>query len=426
MGQIFVPRTSGAGRRPGSGDPIGAAWWYLRMLGLVHACRSTLDDEQFAQWQAHLCGLCLSLRDSRGQLSRAVTNTDAVLVSVLVEAQLPAGAARTTAGPCPLRGMRTAAVVPAGAAAARLGATASLTLAAAKAADVVGERTHGMAPGAFRARAAGAMRQPLRRAALADRSMAEAVGVVELLTDLSGQAELEARVRSGDPLAMVTAPTARACARVFATAAVVADRPVNEAPLRAIGAAFGELAHLLDAVDDLDEDRRRGAFNPVLVTGTPLPEVRRHCRALVRTIRERFDELELTDGRLARAVLVDGTRSAVHRAFGAGSTCATTRSAQPDPSPPRPDSPPHEAPDAPAPDAPMPDAPPKPPQPRPFLQALLPWIGVYCTGYACCADHENPCTGRQHSAGCGSCTGCDGCGSCCECGDCCCDCGCCD
>jgi len=84
------------------------------MFGVVHACRRTLDDELFTQWQAHLCGLCLQLRDSRGQLSRALTNTDAIALSVLTEAQQTGPTGRRTAGPCPLRGMRTAQVLPAG------------------------------------------------------------------------------------------------------------------------------------------------------------------------------------------------------------------------------------------------------------------------------------------------------------------------
>src|SRR6478736_239310 len=114
------------------------------MFGVVHACRQSLGDELIEQWRAHLCGLCLSLRDSRGQLSRALTNTDAVLLSVLVEAQQPAAPKRTGAGPCPLRGLRTAQVVPAAAVSVRLGATASLTIGPAKAGDAVAEREHGL------------------------------------------------------------------------------------------------------------------------------------------------------------------------------------------------------------------------------------------------------------------------------------------
>lgn len=410
------------------------------MFGVVHACQHTLDDELLAQWRAHLCGLCLSLRDSRGQLSRALTNTDAVMLSVLVEAQQTAPAARSTAGPCPLRGMRTAQVVPSNAVAARLGATASLTLAAAKAADVRAEREHHLAPITLRHRAVGAMAGSLRRGAVADAPMAVAVDALRVLDDISGQGELERGISTGDDVLLATGPSARAAAAIFVASSVVAERPENSAAMREIGDAFGSLAHLLDAVTDLDDDRRSGAFNPIDATGTPLPAVRQQCNQLVRRIRRAFESLTLTDGRLARALVVDGTHAAVHRAFDPqhDPACSTSPTSvhlghpgqlpPPTAAPGDPAVEPPAAPDTPIqwPGPPGPDAPPpgkEPPRP-PFWPSVLPWVGVYCTGYACCAAHDNPCTGRRHEAGCSGCDG--GCCDCCDCCDCCGDGCCCD
>ncbi len=418
------------------------------MFGVVHACRRTLDDELFAQWQAHLCGLCLQLRDSRGQLARALTNTDAIALSVLTEAQQAEPAGRRTAGPCPLRGMRTARVVPSGSAATRLGAAASLTLAAAKAQDLRAEQAHHLGLPTLRSRAGSALAQPLRRRALADEPMARAMHAPDALDRLARQGAVEAGIRSGDSILTVTAPTADATAEIFAASAMVAGRPENEPALREMGSAFGTLAHLLDAVTDLDDDRRTGSFNPITATGTPLEQVRRECRRLVHRIRRAFDRLVLTDGRLARALLVDGTHAALHRAFDPPpGACATTAAApasgqaaagQPGSAPPDPSAPAPPDPSAPGPGGPQwpgapgappnkpPAGPPEPPRP-PFWPNLLPWIAVYCTGYACCASHENPCTGKQHTAGCSGCDGsCCECGDCCDCcdGDCCCDCGC--
>ncbi len=395
------------------------------MFGVVHACRGTLDDELFTQWQAHLCGLCLQLRDSRGQLARALTNTDAIALSVLTEAQQAAPAGRRTAGPCPLRGMRTARVVPAGSASTRLGAAASLTLAAAKAQDLRAERAHHLGMPTLRGRAGSALADPLRRRALADRPMASVMHATDALDMLARQGRLEATVRPGDSVLAVTEPTARATAEIFAASAVVAGRPANEPALRELGSAFGSLAHLLDAVTDLEDDRRSGSFNPISATGTPMDQVRRECRRLVHRIREAFDRLSLTDGRLARALLVDGTHAALHRAFDPAGTCSSTYPGSPAPGP---DGTPPVWPGAPAqaPDKP-PAEPPQPPRP-PFWPNVLPWIAVYCTGYACCASHDNPCTGRQHTAGCsgcdGSCCDCGECCDCCDCDGCCCDCNC--
>ncbi|MCP2276469.1 DUF5685 family protein [Nocardia amikacinitolerans] len=90
-----------------------------------------------AEWRAHMCGLCLGLRDGHGQLARTATNTDAILLSVLTEAQLPAPSARTTAGRCPLRGMRRAEVAAADSPGVLLASTASLLLGSAKLRDHV-------------------------------------------------------------------------------------------------------------------------------------------------------------------------------------------------------------------------------------------------------------------------------------------------
>ncbi|GGL88391.1 DUF5685 family protein [Nakamurella endophytica] len=420
------------------------------MFGMVHACRNTLDDELLRTWQAHLCGLCLTLRDRSGQLSRAVTNTDAVLVSVLVEAQIPGPARRVTAGPCALRGMQRAAVVAPDDAASRLAATTSLTLAAAKAADVVAEQRLGLAAAApWRYRAADRLAGPLRRKALADTDMADVLRAVDMLEDLANQGAVERAVEPGDALATVTRSAAEAAGRVFSAAATVAGVPANAEPLEQAGRAFGELAHLLDAVTDLDRDRTAGDWNPVLATGVGLDVVRRRCFHLARRIRAELARVQLEDDRLVRALLVDSVHAAVHRAFPDPSERTAACPVRPtDTAPPEtpadpgapgtgPDAAPDTDPDAapPAdPDAPGPVTIPGPGDPgyrspRSFVARILPWIGVYCTGYACCASHVNPCTDRRHDAGCSGCSGCDdcsGCGDCCNCCDCCdgCDCNC--
>src|SRR6476469_3072967 len=217
------------------------------MFGVVHACRRTLDDELFSQWQAHLCGLCLQLRDSRGQLARALTNTDAIALSVLTEAQQVEPAGRRTAGPCPLRGMRTARVLPAGSAATRLGAAASLTLAAAKAQDLRAERAHHLGMPTLRGRAGSALAEPLRRRALADAPMARAMHATATLDGLARQGAVEAGIRPGDSIRTLISFNDTATTEIFAASAVVAGRPENDVALREMGSAFGTLAHLLDA-----------------------------------------------------------------------------------------------------------------------------------------------------------------------------------
>ena len=119
------------------------------MFGLLRPCshgaaRYGIDGQE---WFAQLCGLCLGLRDGHGQLARAATNTDAVVLTMLTEAQQPRSARRTAAGPCPLRGMRRAEVAAAGSPGVRLAATASLLLGAAKVADRVADGEAGFGRG---------------------------------------------------------------------------------------------------------------------------------------------------------------------------------------------------------------------------------------------------------------------------------------
>jgi hypothetical protein len=77
--------------------------------------------------------MCLSLRDDHGQAARLATNYDGLVISVLVEAQAGGAPARRTAGRCALRRMRKAEVAVGEC--ARLAATVSLVLAAAKLRD---------------------------------------------------------------------------------------------------------------------------------------------------------------------------------------------------------------------------------------------------------------------------------------------------
>lgn len=355
------------------------------MFGVLSPCLTHLDTELGAQWRAHMCGVCLSLRSDHGQLARLTTNTDAIMISVLVDAQRESASKTVSAGPCALRGMRGAQVIAPAELSVRLGATTSLTLASAKASDVLAEQEVGLsAPSALRARGARVAGSLLREKALSDTTVAAAIGNRALLDDLAGQAAIE---KGGASLAEITDGSARAAAAVFAATAELAGVPENQAVLEQIGADFGRCAHLLDAVEDLEKDAKTGAFNPLTATGTSVDAVWEDCRRLVRAIRTATDRLILRDDRLLRMLLLGGLERAVTNVFGHRTDAVFT----------------------------APGAPRRPPNLPPFHKRILPWMGVYCTGYACCAAHTNPCNGKRHQAGC---QGCD----CCDCD--CCDCDC--
>jgi hypothetical protein len=275
----------------------------------------------FADWMAHLCGLCLTLRDRHGQAARLVTNYDGLLVSVLVEAQAPELSPRRKAGPCALRGMRTAEVVETRAQGAQLAAATSLLLAAGKTRDHIAD-----ADGPYRRRlvAAAAGRMAGRWDAAGGGTSATVGFDPSVLRDaVARQADLE--TAGGLGLLELTEPTETAVAAVFAHTAVLAGKEGNAESLAEAGRFFGRLAHLIDAVEDLGDDERAGAYNPLLATGTDLAEARRYCDDALQGLRLALAEPELERPRLARALLGHEVGRSVDRAFAAHGRVRSTR-----------------------------------------------------------------------------------------------------
>lgn len=262
---------------------------------------------------AHLCGLCLALRKDHGQFARVVTNYDGLLISVLTEAQAErAGAWRRTAGPCPLRGMRTASVAQGEG--ARLAAAVSLVLASAKVRDHVAD---GDGLLARRPVALAARRVASSWGAAGARTGSEVGFDTAVLVDaVERQLGIEALAGPGTPVLTVTEPTETATAAAFAHTAVLAGRPGNAEPLAEAGRLFGRLAHLLDAVEDKETDASSGAWNPLTATGTSLDEARRLADDALHGIRLALREVEFEEGKLAHRLLVHELRVSVDRAFG--------------------------------------------------------------------------------------------------------------
>ncbi|MGK5631022.1 DUF5685 family protein [Streptomyces sp. URMC 123] len=287
------------------------------MFGIVRPCAHRMSENMRTQWMAHLCGLCLALRGDHGQFARVATNYDGLIVSVLVEAQSErSGDWRRTAGPCPLRGMRTAPV--ARGEGARLAAAVSLVLASAKVRDHVLDGDGLLA----RRPVAAAARRVARRWDRAGARTGADLGfdTSVLVEAVDRQAELEAGTGLGGSLLAVTEPTETATAAAFGHTAVLAGRPGNRAPLEEAGRLFGRLAHLLDAVEDLHRDTASGAWNPIAATGADAAEVRRLCDDAVRGVRLALEDVDFVDGRLAHVLLVHELGRAVDRAF--GTACA--------------------------------------------------------------------------------------------------------
>lgn len=403
------------------------------VFGIVRPCAHRLSEGLRTEWMAHLCGLCLALRSDHGQFARIVTNYDGLIVSVLTEAQSERATGwRRTAGPCPLRAMRTAPV--ARGEGARLAAAVSLVLASAKVRDHVadGDGLLKRRPVAAAARrvAAGWDRAGARTGAQLGFDTALLVDAVDRQTGI------ELLAGPGTPLLVVTEPTETATAAAFAHTATLAGKPQNAEPLAEAGRLFGRLAHLLDSVEDQEADAASGAWNPLTATGTTRAEARRLCDDALRGVRLALRDAEFTDDKLAHVLLVHELRQSVDRAF--GTTACSHRAGSPaldkavTPSGlrqtgsfgPLPGNP-----YAPNPGSPVgpPQPPPEPPRDRRGLIAgCLVWAGLACTCQMCCGTFNDPWTHRRREGLCSQCDCCDACDCCSNCGDCCESCDCCD
>ncbi|WNO75449.1 DUF5685 family protein [Streptomyces sp. AM8-1-1] len=402
------------------------------MFGIVRPCSHRLGDGLKAEWMAHLCGLCLALRADHGQFARVVTNYDGLIVSVLTEAQAErTPATRRTAGPCPLRAMRTASVAKGEG--ARLAAAVSLVLASAKVRDHVADRDGMLArrPVAAAARrvATGWDRAGARTGAALGFDTAVLVDAVDRQTGI------EALAGPGTPLLTVTEPTETATAAAFAHTAVLAGRPENVAPLAEAGRLFGRLAHLLDAVEDREADAASGAWNPLTATGTSLAEARRLADDAVHGVRLALADARFTDDKLVHVLLAHELRTSVNRTFG-----TTTCSHQGHGTPQGPQNPYQGGGQGPYGNNPYggnpygggnpggpghpggPGGPPRfggeptPPKRRGLLAGCAVFTGLFCTCQICCAkEYEGPWSRKKRE---GCCRDCD-----CDCCDCCsCDC----
>jgi hypothetical protein len=236
------------------------------VFGIIRPCRHRLGGELGDAWRAHLCGLCLSLRDDHGHAARLATNYDGLIISVLAEGQADGAPERRTAGRCALRGMRRAEVAIGDC--ARLAATVSLVLASAKIRDHTDEGDGALGRPGVRGAATALAGRWAAASARTGRELGFEVGV---LTEAVGrQTTVEAAAGAGTSLLTVTEPTETATAAAFAHTAVLAGKPGNAAALAEAGRLFGRIAHLVDAVEDLAAGRASGAWNLLLATGTGL------------------------------------------------------------------------------------------------------------------------------------------------------------
>lgn len=227
------------------------------MFGVLRGSTCKTRSEQRQEWQGHLCGLCLSLRDNYGHPARLATNYDAAVLSVLCAAQADQPQ-KTYNSNCPLRRNRQATITAPDTVGAQYAAAVSLVMAAAKIQDHVadGETVWRYLPNVANAVSGSWLKRAKKQMARLN------FDTHKILEQTQRQVELEAKLQQD--FYVYSQPTELAVGAAFRHTAVLVHKPHNQEPLFQMGRMFGRIMYLLDSVQDLASDVANDLFNPLI------------------------------------------------------------------------------------------------------------------------------------------------------------------
>lgn len=217
------------------------------MFGYVRPAIGRLDQGQRDAYQGVYCGLCHALGDRHGPLARLTLQYDFTFLAILLTAG--AGGGGQCLRRCPAHPFRRPRACAAG---EQMDAAAdqSMILAWHKLSDDVDD--HGFFAGLPYRLARRLFRRAYRRAA-------------------GAQGPFDAQAREGlarlRELELSRSPqldrTADAFARILASAAQAVPEEERRRALSQLLYHLGRWVYLMDAWDDLEDDRRRGRYNPL-------------------------------------------------------------------------------------------------------------------------------------------------------------------
>ncbi len=223
-----------------------------------HACG--LGCQKQHEYERFYCGVCQSLGEGFGQVSRGLTSYDAVFLALVADGLVEEGA-----GPdrcrCPLLPVVFRPTVRPDSPAMRYASAMSVLLS-----------DQWLADRAMDGRRAAKVARPLLAGKVQiARSILADLGIS--LADLDGFEERQQRVEVPGQTGPGAAaePTASALARVFDRMALLPGVPAEgrdasaRQMLAVLGRRLGSAIYLIDALDDLEKDHLGGAFNPCLL-----------------------------------------------------------------------------------------------------------------------------------------------------------------
>lgn len=222
------------------------------MYGYVRPIRDELRIREYETFRGVYCGLCHTLKKRYGFLWRFAVNYDLTFLAMLLAEREPP---RLCPRRCPYHPLRKTSC-PAQSASLDAAADETVILAYWKMCD--GAQDKSFFP-ALACRALAALMRPAYRKAAAQRPdfARETEERLRELTALEGS-----RCDSVDR-------PADAFARILAAAAEGADSPERTRVLRELLYHLGRIVYLLDAADDLAEDVKADAYNPLRYRFSP-------------------------------------------------------------------------------------------------------------------------------------------------------------
>ena len=214
------------------------------MYGYVRPLRDELKLREYEQFRGVYCGLCHALKQRYGPLYRFAVSYDLTFLAMLLSGTEPVSVCPKR---CPYRPLRKKAMCPEGSCSMDAAADMTVILAYHKMRD-------GVRDGGFFERIgcglmSAAMKPAYRKASALLPAFSETAE-----RELSRLSELEKE----------ESPSLDAAADTFATMLSAAAEGDSARIMRELLYHLGRIVYILDAADDLKDDLKTGAYNPLL------------------------------------------------------------------------------------------------------------------------------------------------------------------
>lgn len=222
------------------------------MFGYVRPFKPQMRFCEYDAYKSIYCGLCRALGKQYGVMARMTLSYDGTFLA-LMSAALSTGSAKVCAGRCTCNPLKKCSFYQGADAGMAYAATVNVLLSAARCRD-------GMADDrGFKKLAAGLMLLCLRRAER--KAILQEPDTARVIAE-----QMEAQRRLEEARCDVPDAAAEPTANMLAHFAAHLARDDGERRiLSVLGYQLGRWVYLADALDDLDDDRKHGAYNPLAV-----------------------------------------------------------------------------------------------------------------------------------------------------------------